>query len=66
MSALGMTDAEKRASEHYFGGCPECGNTDGYMNVGSEHWFVCDVHRIKWFIGSTPTSCCACAGVTRT
>ena len=36
----------------YFGGCPECGTNDGYLNVGREHWFVCDKHKTKWWIGS--------------
>lgn len=38
-------------TEHYFGGCPACGRSAGYMNVRSEHWFVCDVHRTKWCAG---------------
>lgn len=37
---------------HYFGACPECGDTDGYLNVGKNHWFVCDAHRTRWYIGS--------------
>ena len=45
-------DAVERAAKHYFGGCPVCGETDGYFNIGSEHWFVCDEHKIKWRIGS--------------
>ena len=24
----------------YFGLCPTCHKTDGYLNVGSSHWFV--------------------------
>src|SRR5690348_17591745 len=35
----------------YFGGCPYCHKTDGYINVGREHWFVCDQHQTKWRIG---------------
>ena len=31
-----------------FGGCPICGTNNGYLNVGREHWFVCDTHRIRW------------------
>lgn len=34
-----------------FGGCPECGRSDGYLNVGSAHWFFCEAHKIKWCIG---------------
>lgn len=36
---------------HYFGACPECGETSGYMNVGRSHWFVCDTHQVKWCAG---------------
>jgi hypothetical protein len=36
----------------YFGGCPICRMTNGYLNSGSEHWFVCDVHRVKWCVAS--------------
>jgi hypothetical protein len=36
----------------YFGGCPVCGETDGYVNVRSSHWFVCDAHRVRWCIGA--------------
>ena len=31
-----------------FGGCPQCGGTDGYLNVGPFHWFICDQHRTRW------------------
>jgi len=36
----------------HFGGCPECGKDDGYLNVNRDHWFVCDVHKRKWWVGS--------------
>jgi hypothetical protein len=35
-----------------FGLCPVCRKTDGYMNVGSGHWFMCIKHKNRWFIGS--------------
>lgn len=38
--------------DNYFGGCPHCGRTDGYLNIRSDHWFICDAHRTKWLIGS--------------
>lgn len=38
--------------ENYFGGCPECGGTNGFVNVGANHWFVCDEHRTKWCCGT--------------
>lgn len=36
----------------HFGACPICGSDDGYINAGKGHWFRCDTHRIKWFVGS--------------
>lgn len=38
-------------TQHYFGGCPECGGTDGYVNVGRAHWFFCDAHQTRWCAG---------------
>ena len=36
----------------YFGGCPECGGTHGFANIGPDHWFTCDDHKTKWWAGS--------------
>jgi hypothetical protein len=52
--------SEKIDVENYFGGCPQCGKTDGYVNVrehnlstnGPAHWFRCDAHRTKWCVGA--------------
>ena len=38
-------------SDVYFGRCPECQHTDGYYNLGREHWFVCDEHETRWLAG---------------
>jgi hypothetical protein len=43
--------------DHYFGACPECGGTDGYLNVQKSHWFVCDTHQTCWCAGSGLFSC---------
>ena len=32
--------------------CPECGETDGFLHVGREEWFVCHKHKTKWCVGS--------------
>ena len=45
-----MTNDEITTDE-YFGGCPECGENNGYLNVNRSHWSVCDAHRTKWLIG---------------
>ena len=42
----------KITTDEYFGGCPECGNSDGHLNVGRNHWAVCDEHRTTWPIGA--------------
>lgn len=42
----------KFQSENYFGGCPECGGSDGVRNVGRVHWCFCSTHGLKWAIGS--------------
>jgi hypothetical protein len=31
--------------------CPSCGKTDGFVNLGKEHWFICRDHKSKWFGG---------------
>ncbi len=41
----------KTQTQHYFGGCPECGDSNGYTNVGKAHWFFCKAHRTMWCIG---------------
>jgi len=38
--------------EGYFGLCPICKKTDGYLNVGRSHWFICEEHRVRWCIGA--------------
>jgi hypothetical protein len=39
------------ASDGYFGVCPICKGTDGYVNIGRSHWSICKQHRARWFIG---------------
>ena len=36
----------------YFGGCPECGQNDGYLNIERDHWFFRDAHKTTWRPGS--------------
>jgi hypothetical protein len=40
------------AIDGYFGLCPICKKTDGYLNIGRSHWFFCEKHRSRWCIGS--------------
>jgi hypothetical protein len=46
------------ASEGYFGLCPICKGTDGYVSIGRSHWFICQQHRVRWFIGENVFSSC--------
>ena len=39
-------------TDKYFGGCPHCGQNDGFVNVESEQWFSCARHKTKWRVGS--------------
>lgn len=47
-----VTLQPKVTTDEYFGGCPHCGQNDGYINSGPDHWFVCDQHKTKWCAGS--------------
>jgi hypothetical protein len=37
---------------NYFGDCPKCGRTDGYLNYRSNHAFVCHGCKTFWVIGA--------------
>ena len=39
-------------NDGYFGLCPVCHKTDGYINIGRSHWFLCEEHKTKWWIGA--------------
>ncbi len=41
----------RRATDPEFGLCPECGCHDGFLNKGSQHWFFCRDHRVRWLAG---------------
>jgi hypothetical protein len=36
----------------YFGLCPICHKTDGYLNAGQSHRFYCKEHKTSWLAGS--------------
>lgn len=44
--------ATQESWDPYFGVCPDCWHTDGYLNVGRHHVFVCHEHRTCWYAGS--------------
>jgi hypothetical protein len=45
-------ETEMKDYENYFGGCPKCGGTDGFTNVGRSHWCYCQDHKTRWCIGA--------------
>jgi len=47
-----MQNLNREDGADYFGACPHCRKNDGYVNVGQGHWFKCDEHRTRWFVGS--------------
>lgn len=44
--------AAERGFDDYFGVCPHCHKSDGFVNIGKEHWFFCHEHKTMWFVGS--------------
>lgn len=45
-------EATRQSDDAYFGTCPQCGKSDGFMNDGADHWGVCVAHGVKWYVGS--------------
>ena len=39
-------------TNHYFGGCPHCGENDGMANVSKKHFFFCKAHKTMWSPGT--------------
>ena len=46
------SSTEKLVATSNFGGCPTCDGSDGYFNIGRDHWFYCHAHRVRWCVGS--------------
>jgi len=38
--------------DYFWGVCPHCHRNDGYLNIGTDHWFICHTHRVKWVRGA--------------
>lgn len=38
-------------NESYFGVCPICKKSNGYVNIHQSHWSYCKEHKICWCIG---------------
>ncbi len=41
-----------KATDERFGTCPVCHTNAGYLNLGNDHWFVCNEHKTKWVVGA--------------
>jgi hypothetical protein len=41
-----------KQEDNHFGSCPECGHADRYLNFRRDHWFVCDEHEVRWWVGA--------------
>ncbi len=50
-------EIEQRNSADHFGGCPECGRNDGFVNIGRQHWFYCAMHLTTWLAGENLFGC---------
>lgn len=54
LAEFGIAPVPKDMKLHvhcYFGGCPECGENDGFLNVEGTHVFVCHIHKTGWIVG---------------
>jgi hypothetical protein len=38
--------------KNYFGECPICESHDRHLNIGPDHWFYCEEHKVCWWVGS--------------
>jgi hypothetical protein len=47
-----MDEQQTITVTNYFGGCPICGQTNGYLNAGKSHCFYCVEHKTSWCVGS--------------
>ncbi|MBL4886394.1 MAG: hypothetical protein JKY95_17925 [Planctomycetaceae bacterium] len=50
MSVLQFPE-QPNTSGAYYGTCPKCRKSDGFLNIGRDLWSHCDQHQTKWFIG---------------
>jgi hypothetical protein len=45
-------DPEPKGERSDFGNCPVCGKNPACRNIGRDHYFYCDEHKIAWCVGS--------------
>jgi len=46
-----LPELDPAGIDDYFGGCPLCGESDGYLNMWREHWFYYRNHHVRWTAG---------------
>ena len=39
--------------KNQFGVCPVCRQTDGFLTLDFDHYFVCHEHKLRWYVGSS-------------
>lgn len=44
--------ADSQEFDDHFGGCPLCMGSGVNRNIGREHYFCCDLHKVYWHVGS--------------
>jgi len=47
-----MGEVIKLPQADYFGNCPKCGENNGRLDIGADHWCVCHKHKFKWRVGT--------------
>lgn len=43
--------------DEFTGGCPECGKTNGFLDVHGALYFYCHTHKVRWFRGENVFGC---------
>lgn len=44
-------------TDPHFGLCPVCETSDGFLNIGRDHLFICHEHKKMWSGGANIFSC---------
>jgi hypothetical protein len=39
-------------ADSHFGVCPTCGSEGSYVNIGRQHYFLCETHKVFWHVGA--------------
>ena len=47
-----LDSPETPRGDKSFASCPQCGNWGYMVSVGRDYWYLCEVHKTRWLIGS--------------